>query len=337
MIDDFCGTMEEFKTALYLQESAYFENHPEGDGVPNPAEMLGESSEGKKNKPAPNKLLTNMERTRDAKTKNTIANIEIILEHDPAFKDKYIFDNRIREVRIVKDLLGTPTNTLESERFGRLLTDLDLQKAVSYLSRVHGIETTAPKVMHRLAVVAEKTHSINPIHEKLKETIWDGKLRLDTFLIDNMGAEDTPVHREASRLMFMGPVARALNPGSQFDTVTVLEGKQGIGKSTFVKMLAMDSLLYGAVIDPLTSTDSQMIAHNHWIIELPEGTALKNTSDADSKAVISNQIDPIRKPYETKPTPYPRQFSFIMTNNEQEYLGDYTRIGSSAARAAAPQ
>ena len=61
---------------------------------------------------------------------------------------------------------------------------------------------------------------------------WDGVKRVDELLIKYLGAEDNVYTRETTRKTLVAAVARTMTPGIKFDTVLVLNGPQGIGKST---------------------------------------------------------------------------------------------------------
>jgi predicted P-loop ATPase len=69
---------------------------------------------------------------------------------------------------------------------------------------------------------------------------WDGKKRIDTWVIDYLGCEDTPLNRAIGRLMLIASVQRARLPGCKFDQICVLEGEEGRDKSTAIRVLAGD-------------------------------------------------------------------------------------------------
>lgn len=75
----------------------------------------------------------------------------------------------------------------------------------------------------------------NPVQDFITQEIWDGQPRIATTIIDYLGAEDTPLVREQTKLWFVAAVARVFTPGCKFDNVLTLPGPQGIGKSTFSK------------------------------------------------------------------------------------------------------
>lgn len=70
----------------------------------------------------------------------------------------------------------------------------------------------------------------DPIVEYLNGLTWDNTERLDTLFVDYLGAADNEYTREVTRKMFVGAVARAYEPGSKFDNMLILSGRQGIGQ-----------------------------------------------------------------------------------------------------------
>lgn len=154
---------------------------------------------------------------------------------------------------------------------------------------------------------------------------WDGEERISNFLAKWMGCEDTAYTKEVSRLIFAGGINRLYNPGCKFDDVPVLIGtKQGEGKSTIIKWLAIHDDYYsectsfdgGASIEQLEGA---------WICEISEMLALKRASEQEAvKAYITRQVDRYRKPYAKNPTNLPRRCIFVGSTNTQFFLSDRT-------------
>ena len=104
-----------------------------------------------------------------------------------------------------------------------------------YLEKVYGI-TGEKKVTDALNICGSR-HAFDPVQEYLAGLRWDGVLRLDTLFTDYLGAADTPYTRAVARKSLTAAVARALTPGCKYDTMTILTGPQGIGKSTLLRKL----------------------------------------------------------------------------------------------------
>ena len=93
--------------------------------------------------------------------------------------------------------------------------------------------------MDAMAVYAS-AHKVNRIRDYLEGLAWDGIPRLDRLLIAYFGAEDSPYVQAVTRKTLTAAVARAMAPGVKFDSMLILSGAQGLGKSTFFRLLGMD-------------------------------------------------------------------------------------------------
>jgi predicted P-loop ATPase len=101
-------------------------------------------------------------------------------------------------------------------------------------------------------VAAKRKH--HPIREFLNSLpLWDKTVRVETLLIDHLGAEDTAYIRAVTRKTIVAAVARVYVPGIKFDSVLVMDGPQEKGKSTLFNKLAGDEWFN----DGLTLTDMQ--------------------------------------------------------------------------------
>lgn len=145
---------------------------------------------------------------------------------------------------------------------------------------------------------------------------------LDTWLTKYLGAADTATTREIGKRFLISAVARIYQPGCQADHMLVLEGSQGIGKSSAVRALAGD--WFKAGIGDLSNKDASLGLAGKWIIELDELTGFARKDWNSIKAFISKTVDNERKPYERVAVSLPRQCVFIGTTNDHEYLSDMT-------------
>ena len=115
-----------------------------------------------------------------------------------------------------------------------------------YIESVYGLHN--PKKLTDALQIAFHLQPYHPVREAITALRWDGKPRLEEMLIRYLGAPDTAYTREVSRLIFAGGIHRAFRPGCKFDVMPVLVGlRQGEGKSTFVRWLAMDDAFFREV------------------------------------------------------------------------------------------
>jgi putative DNA primase/helicase len=151
---------------------------------------------------------------------------------------------------------------------------------------------------------------------------WDGHERIGTWLVNYLRAEDTPYTRAVGRKFLISAVARAMAPGCKVDTMLVLEGKQGIGKSQTLQALAEPWVL--EELGDMKSKDSKQEIQGHWFVEVSELDAMKRNEVETIKAFIAKKVDTFRPSYGRYSKRYPRQFVLIGTTNSDSYLRDHT-------------
>lgn len=163
----------------------------------------------------------------------------------------------------------------------------------------------------------------NPVIDIIEGVKWDGVERCERFLIDWAKVEDSPYSREVSRLIFAGGIHRLYQPGTKFDDVPILIGtKQGEGKSTLVRFLAIADEYYGEVTQ-MEGTPAIEQLQGKWICEISELLALTKTKEQEAaKAYITRAFDKYRKPWDKNTVDLPRRCIFIGTSNNSNPLSD---------------
>ncbi|MEA4972353.1 MAG: virulence-associated E family protein [Candidatus Metalachnospira sp.] len=155
---------------------------------------------------------------------------------------------------------------------------------------------------------------------------WDENKRLEYLLVRYFNADDTPYVHAITRKTFVGAVARIYKPGTKFDSVPVLDGEQGIGKSTFFKDLVGDQ--YYSDTLSLTDMNDKSGAEKlqgFWIVEIGELAGMKKADIEKVKAFISTTDDKYRPSYGKTVESHPRQCIIIASvNGERGYLRDIT-------------
>ena len=209
----------------------------------------------------------------------------------------------------------------------RLWTDSDDAVARVHIETVYNISNERKSTDAFRTFLQERQY--NPLQEEIQSIKWDGISRCEAILSHWMGAEDTPYVREVSRLLFAGGIARAFEPGTKFDCVPVLIGRQGDGKSTFVNWLSLKDEFYSSV-KTIHGTKGLEFIQGKWICELEELLSVIANNKAGTrtedyaKAFLTGRVDHYRLPYDRRPNDYPRTCVFIGTTNRQEFLTDKT-------------
>jgi len=164
-------------------------------------------------------------------------------------------------------------------------------------------------------------NSFHPVREYLDALEWDGESRLDALLSRGFGALGTPSFlADAGRKFAIGAVARIYEPGCQMDTMLVLTGKQGVGKSTGLRMLAAGWFADSPL--PLGDKDSFMQLAGRWLYEISELDSFRKAENTRIKAFLSSRFDSFRPPFGRHVVERPRQTILVGTTNEEQFLND---------------
>jgi predicted P-loop ATPase len=176
-----------------------------------------------------------------------------------------------------------------------------------------------------------RRNQYDPLQVYLGGLKWDGRKRIDNWLCDYLGADaaNTFNHRIGPRIL-IGAVARARRPGCKLDTMPVLEGPQGIGKSTAIRYLFGDQFFIDDLSD-FHSKDSFQLIQGAWCCEIAEMSALAKSEIADVKKFLTKVQDKYRPPYERGPVIVPRRTVFFGSVNPEHGTG-YLRDTTGARR-----
>ena len=201
-------------------------------------------------------------------------------------------------------------------------TDYDDAASRTYIEREYGIHNS-PKHEDAFKCLLQ-ARSIHPIKQLIEGVKWDGEDRIATFLHKYTMCEDTPYTREVSRLIFAGGIHRLYDPGCKFDDMPVLIGKQGAGKSTIVRWIALDDK-YFREVNEFEGKAGMEILDGAWICEVSEMLAMtKAREQAAVKSYLSRLVDSYRPSYGKHVIDRPRSCVFIGTSNNAQFVTDKT-------------
>lgn len=196
-------------------------------------------------------------------------------------------------------------------------------KLKSWLIEVWGVEASINLITETLAWVSGQNH-FHPVKDYLESLEWDGVPRIDDAFKRYLGAKMPKAYlRAVSRKFFLALIARIYEPGCKFDHLPVLEGKQGIGKSTFGRILVGDKWFMDGLPD-LSDKDAALNLQGIWLCEMSELSSLYRSQLEVAKAFITRQVDKVRPPYGARRVELPRSTVFVGTTNDRDYLVDST-------------
>ncbi|MFD2239114.1 VapE domain-containing protein [Aureimonas populi] len=166
-------------------------------------------------------------------------------------------------------------------------------------------------------------NTFNPVVEYLDGLAWDGVSRIDSLFPAYFGSPDSAYERAAGRKLMLAAVRRMRRPGTKFDTVPIVEGRQGSGKTSALRILG-GMWHSDAELGRLDGKDSAGALHGVWIMELGELTAMNKAEVENLKAFVTRTEDRYRPPYGRTVKTFPRRCVFIGTTNSASYLRDHT-------------
>lgn len=192
-----------------------------------------------------------------------------------------------------------------------------------YIQNTYAYFENLPKqVVDDAIVLQSRKHKVNPPKDLIKSVEWDKTPRIEEWLFHAFGLELTDLNRAIASNWMKGLVNRVITPGCQFDTVLVLEGVQGIGKSSVLRALAEP--WYAETIIDVDTKDFQLILTQNIVVEFSEGATLSRSQTEMLKQKITEREDNFRRPYDRLPKKFPRRCVFAMTTNQEQYLRDET-------------
>lgn len=258
--------------------------------------------------------LSKLTKDGNGRYEKTINNAVIVLENDPLLKGRIVTD----EFASCGMVLGRVPWDQRDEK--RRWTDVDDAGFYRYVEVFYGL-TGREKLDHALLIVSAQ-NKINDVKHYLQELEWDGVPRVDTLLVDYLGADDTPYTRAVIRKALCAAVARAVVGGVKYDYMPIFTGPQGIGKSTFLAILGKQ--WFSDSLTTFEGKEAAELIQGTWINEVGELSAFTKQETQVVKQFLSKTEDIYRAAYGRRTDKYPRRCVFFGTSNDSEFLKDMT-------------
>lgn len=236
-----------------------------------------------------------------------------------------MYDSHLQSIRLntMTGMLEAETDSLPWKRDFIFWQNTDSDQLYMWIANNHGVQFPKEIFQMALTTVANKRR-FHPIEDYLQELPeWDGQERIEKLLVDYLGADDTVFNREAIRKVLLAAIARIYHPGIKFDYMLVLNGPQGIGKSTFFgrlfKGFLSDSL---TMLDMRDKTGSEKL-QGYWALEVAEMAGMRKADIECVKSFISRQEDIYRPAYGRVVEKHPRRCVIVgSTNSSTGFLRD---------------
>ncbi len=254
------------------------------------------------------------DRTLHGAPRDTVANARAALAKLPVTLVHDVFKSRIM---VKADFLGCYQGQLSDNAI------LALRHKCRVVFGHEPSDKTMRDAAHQIAI----QNHYNPVSSYLAEAQknWDGQPRIGTWLLEYMGAEDTPLNRAIGQIILVAAVRRVREPGTKFDQVIVFESPEGFGKSTAMSILAGDpSYFCDQSIFGLSQKDQQELLAGIWIYECADLSGLGKADVDKVKAFCSRTSDKARPAYGHYLVDQPRTCVFFGTTNNSQYLQSQT-------------
>jgi putative DNA primase/helicase len=271
-----------------------------------------------------NKVWDALAKTDNGAPLPTLANILIILRHDPVLTGIVTLNEFTHDTAIVR---APPPPDSDAPPlpgpYPRQWTAADESLILAYIQR-RWIARASDKALQQAMAAEAAMRGFHPVRDWLDTLKWDGHKRLDTWLISTFGCEDTQYHRDVGAKFLIAAVRRVRQPGCKFDFMPIFEGDQGIGKSTAIKTLFGAEWFSDSISRDLGHKDAAIGLLGVWCVEMAEIDTLIRSEVETIKAFLSRSVDKYRDHYGRRDVTRPRHGVTCGTTNDNNYLRDST-------------
>lgn len=237
-----------------------------------------------------------------------MANALLVLEQHPRTKGKIRYNDFRQEI----EFNGNP------------LSDEDILLLVNIMQEEANLPMISKDSVYSAIQRYASKNRYDEALDWLKSLEWDGKDRIDSWLVNATGVEDDKdgYHSGVGAQWFRGLVSRLMHPGCIFDYVLVIVGSQGVGKTSMFRIIG--GPWYKSFTGTVENKDFYLSLRGSAIIDLDEGVALYRSESIKMKSIITQVCDEYRAPYDRVTKKFPRRFVFSMSTNDSEPFRDAT-------------
>jgi predicted P-loop ATPase len=247
---------------------------------------------------------------------SNVGNVLLALTQEPEIMNAFGYDEMLRTEVLLRSLFKD-----DPDFKPRPVTDADVCEVQAWL-QWFGFRKLGKSATHEAIDKHAREHSFHPVRDYLDRLKWDGKGRLRTWLHDYLGAEQSEYTEQVGMMFPIAMVARIYRPGCKVDNMIVLEGLQGMLKSTACAVLAGG--YFSDQLPDITSKEAFQHLRGKWLIEVAELRAYSRAAIDHFKEFLVRDTERYRPPWGRKEVHEPRQCVFVGTTNKPLYLRDET-------------
>ena len=259
----------------------------------------------------PDQIQEMLQRTAKGTVKQCISNATLVLKNDPKLQGLIRLNEFTEKLEVSEKAFW--------QRDGAAITDTDLAYIRQYLEDTYGI--TSEKNLDAALRIAANQNRYHPVQDYLNSLQWDGQPRIRNLLHHFLGADTSDLTFLITKVFLIGAILRVFRKGCKFEYMLCLVGDQGIGKSSFFRLLAVRDEWYTDDLKKLDDENVYRKLQGHWIIEMGEMIATANAKSVEEiKSFLSRMSDVYKVPYERYPKDRLRQCVFGGTTNMERFL-----------------
>lgn len=257
---------------------------------------------------------------KHSRPKKNLANVITILLNADGWKGALVHDDFAMRVMLMHP---TPAHAGQHDTYPRQWRDADDILTAEWLQREWLLDVTSSLATEAVLAVAQRNH-IHPVRAYLEGIVWDGVVRLNTWLHDYLGVDQSEYSAAVGAKWLVQAVARILRPGCQADAMLILEGVQGAKKSTVLEAMTGREWFTDQIADLAQGKEPSQDLAGKWVVEIAELDAMRRADNSRIKSFLTRRTDHFRASYGRHAEDRPRQCVFAGTTNHGAYLSDET-------------